>query len=194
MHPTPDQQPDEPQPEERWRIRRTRDDLDRLGETESVFALSNGWLGWRAPRRGAPVEMPGSYLNGLHERRELTYPEDGYAFPQLSDTVISPPNATLVRLWVGDEPLDLRTGTVLAHEQVLDLRAGVIERLTEWVSPGGDGVRVRSTRLVSLARRRVAPSTGRWNPWTGRSTCGSAPTCWPTSMCRNGPTTLGPPR
>ncbi|MCZ7421515.1 MULTISPECIES: glycosyl hydrolase family 65 protein [unclassified Micromonospora] len=157
MHPTPDQQPDEPQPEERWRIRRTRDDLDRLGETESVFALGNGWLGWRGTLdEGAPVDMPGSYLNGLHERRELTYPEGGYAFPQLSDTVISPPNATLVRLWVGDQPLDLRTGTVLAHEQVLDLRAGVIERLTEWVSPAGDGVRVRSTRLVSLARRRVA--------------------------------------
>ncbi|MEV4712329.1 glycosyl hydrolase family 65 protein [Micromonospora sp. NPDC049374] len=157
MHPTPEQQTDEPQPDERWRIRRIRDDLDRLGETESVFALSNGWLGWRGTLdEGEPVDMPGSYLNGLHERRELTYPEDGYAFPQLSDTVISPPNATLVRLWVGDEPLDLRTGTVLAHEQVLDLRAGVIERLTEWISPTGDGVRVRSTRLVSLSRRRVA--------------------------------------
>ncbi|WFE45489.1 glycosyl hydrolase family 65 protein [Verrucosispora sp. WMMD1129] len=157
MHPTPDQRTDEPQPDERWRIRRTWDDLDRLGETESVFALSNGWLGWRGTLdEGLPVDMPGSYLNGLHERRELTYPENGYAFPQLSDTVISPPNATLVRLWVGDEPLDLRTGTVLAHEQVLDLRAGVIERLTEWISPAGYGVRVRSTRLVSLPRRRVA--------------------------------------
>ncbi|GAB3853182.1 hypothetical protein GCM10029963_44010 [Micromonospora andamanensis] len=153
----PDQQPDEPQPDERWRIRRTRDDLDRLGETESVFALGNGWLGWRGTLdEGGPVDMPGSYLNGLHERRELSYPEDGYAFPQLSDTVISPPNATLVRLWVGGEPLDLRTGTVLAHEQVLDLRAGVIERHTEWISPAGDGVRVRSTRLVSLCRRRIA--------------------------------------
>ncbi|GIJ22351.1 glycosyl hydrolase [Micromonospora lutea] len=159
MQPNPDRsspEVDEPQPDERWRIRRTWDDLDRLGETESVFALSNGWLGWRGTLdEGDPVDMPGSYLNGLHECRELTYPEDGYAFPQLSDTVISAPNATLVRLWVGDEPLDLRTGTVVAHEQVLDLRAGVIERRTEWISPAGDGVRVRSTRLVSLRRRRV---------------------------------------
>ncbi|MDG4794942.1 glycosyl hydrolase family 65 protein [Micromonospora sp. WMMD1082] len=138
-------------------MRRTRDDLDRLGETESVFALSNGWLGWRGTLdEGEPIDMPGSYLNGLHERRELTYPEDGYAFPQLSDTVISPPNATLVRLVVGGEPLDLRTGTLRLHEQVLDMRAGVVERLTEWISPAGHGVRVRSTRLVSLPRRRVA--------------------------------------
>ncbi|MFV2102456.1 glycosyl hydrolase family 65 protein [Micromonospora sp. LOL_024] len=72
MHPTPDRPAR--QPDERWRIRRTRDDLDRLGETESIFALSNGWLGWRGTLdEGAPCEMPGSYLNGLHERRELTY-------------------------------------------------------------------------------------------------------------------------
>ena len=100
--------------------------------------------------------MPGSYLNGFHERRELSYPEEGYAFPQASDTVISAPNAALIRLWVDDEPLDLRTGTLRGHERVLDLRAGVLRRETEWISPAGRGVRVRSTRLVSLPRRPVA--------------------------------------
>ncbi|WP_254876692.1 glycoside hydrolase family 65 protein [Verrucosispora sp. NA02020] len=151
--------PDRPSsaPDGRWRIVRTQDDLDRLGETESIFALSNGWVGWRGTLdEGDPCEMPGSYLNGFHERRALDYPEDGYAFPQLSDTLVSVPNATLVRLWVGGEPLDVRTGTLRSHEQVLDLRAGVVERVTEWTSPAGHGVRVRSTRLVSLPRRRVA--------------------------------------
>jgi alpha,alpha-trehalose phosphorylase len=117
-----------------WLVRRTGADLDRVGETESVFALSNGWIGWRATLdEGGPREMPGCYLNGFHERRALSYPEDGYAFPQDNDTVISAPNATLIRLYVGDDPLDLRTGTVRAHEQVLDLRAGLLRRHTEWV-------------------------------------------------------------
>ncbi|MGB2570398.1 glycoside hydrolase family 65 protein [Micromonospora citrea] len=143
--------------DENWRIRRTDADLERLGETESLFALGNGWIGWRGTLdEGEPVEMPGSYLNGFHERRELTYPEDGYAFPQLSDTVVSAPNAALVKLWVAGEPLDVRTGTLRTHEQVLDLRAGVVERRTEWISPGGHGVRIRSTRLVSLPRHAVA--------------------------------------
>ncbi|WDZ87972.1 glycoside hydrolase family 65 protein [Micromonospora cathayae] len=138
-------------------MRRTEADLDRVAETESIFALSNGWLGWRGNLdEGEPYGMPGSYLNGLHERHGIDYPEDGYAFPQHSDTVVSAPNAALIRLWVGDEPLDLRTGTVRHHERVLDLRAGLLERHTEWISPGGHGVRVRSTRLVSLARRPVA--------------------------------------
>ncbi|WP_200208798.1 glycoside hydrolase family 65 protein [Micromonospora coerulea] len=143
--------------EQSWLIRRTAEDLDRLGETESIFALGNGWVGWRGTLdEGAPYGMPGSYLNGFHEQRELSYPEDGYAFPQCSDTVVSAPNAALVRLYVDGEPLDLRTGTIRRHERVLDLRAGVVRRDTEWVAPGGRAVRVRSTRLVSLPRRPVA--------------------------------------
>ncbi|MFB9547013.1 glycoside hydrolase family 65 protein [Micromonospora sagamiensis] len=138
-------------------MRRTEKDADRLAETESIFALSNGWLGWRGNLdEGEPYGMPGSYLNGFHERRELAYPEDGYAFPQLSDTVVSAPNAALIRLWVDGEPFDVRTGTLRRHERVLDLRAGLVERHTEWISLGGRGVRVRSTRLVSLAHRPVA--------------------------------------
>ncbi|MBM0231570.1 glycoside hydrolase family 65 protein [Micromonospora sp. STR1_7] len=143
--------------DETWRIRRTAGDLDRLGETESIFALGNGWVGWRGVLdEGTPCGMPGSYVNGFHERRELSYPEEGYAFPQASDTVVSAPNAALIRLWVDDEPLDLRTGTLRSHERVLDLRAGVLRRETEWISPTGRRVLVRSTRLVSLPRRPVA--------------------------------------
>ncbi|WP_309227349.1 glycoside hydrolase family 65 protein [Micromonospora thermarum] len=143
--------------DERWRVRRTAEDADRLAETESVFALSNGWIGWRGTLdEGEPYGMPGTYLNGFHERRELSYPEEGYAFPQLSDTVISAPNATLIRLWVGGERLDLRTGTIRVHDRVLDLRAGVVERHTGWESPGGPAVRVHSVRLVALPRRAVA--------------------------------------
>jgi alpha,alpha-trehalose phosphorylase len=42
------------------------------------------------------------------------------------------------------------------HERVLDLRAGVLRRTLEWVSPTGRSVRIASTRLVSFAQRAVA--------------------------------------
>ncbi|MGK5737483.1 glycoside hydrolase family 65 protein [Micromonospora sp. URMC 103] len=143
--------------DETWRIRRTAGDRDRLAETESIFALGNGWVGWRGTLdEGEPYGMPGTYLNGFHERRDVAYPEDGYGFPQQSDSVVSAPNAALIRLWVDGEPLDIRTGTLRVHDRVLDLRAGVLRRETEWISPGAHGVRIRSTRLVSLPRRPVA--------------------------------------
>ncbi|WP_458351695.1 hypothetical protein [Micromonospora schwarzwaldensis] len=52
--------------------------MGRLDETGSVFALANGWVGWRATLdEGEPYEMPGSHLNGFHEQHELSYPEGG---------------------------------------------------------------------------------------------------------------------
>ena len=52
--------------EEPWSLRETGLDLDRLAQTESVFALSNGHLGWRGNLdEGEPHGLPGTYLNGV---------------------------------------------------------------------------------------------------------------------------------
>ena len=39
---------------------------------------------------------------------------------------------------------------------MLDLRNGVLRRVVEWISPAGQAVRIRSTRLVSFVQRAVA--------------------------------------
>ena len=65
-------------------------------------------------------------------------------------------NGKLFRLLVDDEPFDVRYGQLRSHERWLDLRAGVLERTVDWVSPAGRAVRVRSTRLVSFTHRAIA--------------------------------------
>ena len=51
---------------EPWSLRETTLDLDLLAQTESVFALSNGHLGWRGNLdEGEPHGLPGTYLNGV---------------------------------------------------------------------------------------------------------------------------------
>ena len=65
-------------------------------------------------------------------------------------------NGKIIRLLVEDEPFDIRYGELRSHERVLDLRAGVLRRTLEWVSPTGRSVRVTSTRLVSFTQRAVA--------------------------------------
>jgi alpha,alpha-trehalose phosphorylase len=144
-------------PADPWRLRESGLALDMLAQTESLFALSNGHLGWRGNLdEGEPHGLPGSYLNGCHERRPIPYPESGYGLPDYGQTVINVPNGKLVRLLVGDEPFDVRAGHLRSHERVLDFRAGTLARIAEWVSPAGRAVRVRSTRLVSLTHRAVA--------------------------------------
>ncbi|MFC5722917.1 glycoside hydrolase family 65 protein [Streptomyces gamaensis] len=142
---------------EPWLLRETELNLDVLPQSESVFALANGHIGWRGNLdEGEPHGLPGSYLNGVYELRPLPYAEAGYGYPESGQTVIDVTNGKIIRLLVDDEPFDLRHGRLLSHERVLDFRSGVLHRSVEWTSPAGRTVRVRSTRLVSFTQRAVA--------------------------------------
>jgi alpha,alpha-trehalose phosphorylase len=139
-----------------WSIRETRLDLSRLAQTESVFALGNGHIGVRGNLdEGEPFGLPGTYLNGFYEARPLPYAEAGYGYPEAGQTVVNVTNGKIIRLLVDDELFDLRYGRLIHHERTLDFRSGLLHRQAEWRSPGHRGVRVRSTRMVSLVQRAV---------------------------------------
>lgn len=144
-------------PVDPWLVRETQLVLDLLGSSESVFALSNGHIGFRGNLdEGEPHGLPGTYLNSFHEERPLPYAEAGYGYPEVGQTVVNVTDGKLVRLFVDDEPFDVRYGTLTSHERVLDLRAGTLVRTAEWTSPAGKRIRVRSTRLVSFVQRACA--------------------------------------
>ena len=131
---------------EPWGLSVSGIDLDRLGHRESVFALSNGHVGWRGSLdEGEPRAVPGSYLNGVFEERPMPYAEEGYGYPQTGQSVINVPDGQILRLTVDDEPFDVREGALARHEQRLDFRAGTLHRDVAWTSPAGRRVRVTST-------------------------------------------------
>jgi alpha,alpha-trehalose phosphorylase len=144
-------------PIEPWTIHETELQLDALAQTESLFALANGHLGMRGNfDEGEPAGLPGTYLGGFFESRELPYAEAGFGYPEAGQTVVNVTNGKIIRLFVEDEPFDLRYGRLHHHERVLDLRQGVLRRCVEWESPTGRRVRIRSTRVVSFTHRAVA--------------------------------------
>jgi alpha,alpha-trehalose phosphorylase len=142
---------------EPWAIRETSLDLDRLAQSESVFALANGHLGLRGNLdEGEPHALPGTYLNAFWEVRPLPYAEAGYGYPEAGETVVNLTNGKIIRLLVDDSPFDVRYGELVSHERLLDLRAGTLRREAVWRSPAGQSVRVVSQRLVSFSERAVA--------------------------------------
>jgi alpha,alpha-trehalose phosphorylase len=144
-------------PPEPWAVRETELDLSTLAQSESIFALSNGHIGLRANlEEGEPHGLPGTYLNSFYETRSLPYAEPGYGYPEVGQEVVNVTNGKVIRLLVDDEPFDVRYGRLRTHERVLDLRAGVLRRRAEWVSPARQAVRVSSIRLVSFAQRAIA--------------------------------------
>ncbi|QFU92281.1 Alpha,alpha-trehalose phosphorylase [Amycolatopsis sp. YIM 10] len=139
-----------------WELRWVGMDVEQLQRTESTFALSNGHIGLRGSlEEGEPRGLPGTYLNGFYESYQLPYAEAGYGYPEDGQTVVNVTDGKIIRLLVEDEPLDMRYGQATAHERVLDFRAGTLRRTTEWSSPTGRRVRVRTERLVSFTQRAV---------------------------------------
>jgi alpha,alpha-trehalose phosphorylase len=144
-------------PIEPWALRERELHLDMLAQTESVFALANGHLGLRGNLdEGEPFGLPGTYLAGFYEVRPLPYAEAAYGDPEDGQSVVNVTNGKIIRLLLEDEPFDLRYGELRRHERVLDLRAGVLTRTAEWLSPTERLVRVSSTRMVSFRQRAVA--------------------------------------
>src|SRR4051794_22885664 len=144
-------------PVEPWALREVDLDLERLAQTESVFALANGHIGLRGNLdEGEPHGLLGTYLAGFYEARPLPYAEAGYGYPEAGQTVVNATDGKIVRLLIEDEPFDVRYGELRGHERVLDFRAGTLRRDVDWISPGGRPVRVSSTRLVSFTHRAVA--------------------------------------
>ena len=155
-------------PVEPWCLRESALHEDMMAQTESLFALSNGHIGWRGNLdEGEPHGLPGTYLNGVYERRPLPYAEAGFGFPESGETVINVTNGKLIRLLVDDEPFDIRYGELLHHERVLDFRAGTLTRRADWISPAGRRVRVSSVRLVSLTQRSIGAISYQIEPLDG---------------------------
>ncbi len=142
---------------EPWVVRETELDVEKLAQTESVFALANGHLGLRGNLdEGEPAGLPGTYLAGFCEVRPLPSAEAIYGNPEAGEALINVTNGKLLRLLVEDEPLDIGYGELHSHERVLDLRGGVLRRTLVWESPMGRSVRITSTRLVSFTQRAIA--------------------------------------
>jgi alpha,alpha-trehalose phosphorylase len=140
-----------------WSVCETSLDLDLLGQTESIFALSNGHIGWRANLdESEPHAISGSYLNGVYEEVPLPYAETAYGYPEAGQTIVNVTNGKVIRLLVDDEPFDVRYGELISHERTLDFKTGLLTRTAEWESPNHRRVRIRSVRLVSLAHRALA--------------------------------------
>ena len=127
------------------------------GQAETMFALSNGYLGIRGmPEEGRPVREPGVLLNGFYEFRPITYGEPAYGFPRVGQSILNCPDGTIIKLFVDGEPfLPVRADVFSCHRS-LDLKAGTLDREVVWATPGGRCMRLRTSRLVSFEHRHLA--------------------------------------
>jgi alpha,alpha-trehalose phosphorylase len=143
-------------PTDDWRVVETRYSARFHARAETALALSNGYVGIRGTYdEGRPSASPGTFVNGFHETWPIVHAEEAYGLARTGQTIVSVPDATIIRLYVDDEPLFLPTARLTRYERVLDMRAGTLCRELDWSTPAGKHVSVRSCRLVSLEHRHL---------------------------------------
>ncbi|MGB8383867.1 MAG: glycosyl hydrolase family 65 protein [Dermatophilaceae bacterium] len=144
-------------PTDAWRVIEARYSDRYAARAETIFALSNGYLGIRGtPDEGRPVFSPGTFVNGFHETWPIVHAEEAYGLARTGQTIVNVPDASIIKLYVDDEPLLVPGARRRSYSRVLDMRAGTLTRELAWATPAGRRVLVRSCRLVSVESRHVA--------------------------------------
>ncbi|HET9666702.1 MAG TPA: glycoside hydrolase family 65 protein, partial [Desertimonas sp.] len=147
-------------PADEWRMVETHWTPGLAARAETALALSNGYLGVRGIHdEGRPAVAPGVFVNGFHETWPIIHAEDAYGLARVGQTIVNVPDATIIELYVDDEPLFVPTARLAEYRRVLDMRNGVLTRELLWATPSGKHARVRSTRLVSFEHRHVVAMT-----------------------------------
>ncbi len=128
-----------------------------LGQMETLYALSNGYLGMRGCfEEGDPVHHNGTFINGFYESWPIVYPEEAYGFAKTGQTMLHIPDSTIIKLYVDDEAFHLPTANLLSYERSLDMQSGVLNREIIWETPAGKQISIKSKRLVSFKHRHLA--------------------------------------
>lgn len=144
-------------PVDEWRLIEAKPEGLPLGLAETLFALSNGYIGMRGnPPEGRDSSEHGTYINGLHETWAIKHAEDAYGLAREGQTIVNAPDAKAMRLYIDDEPLRLGNAEVYDYERSLDFREGVLRRRFIWRTPSGKKIRVTSERMVSFQEKHVA--------------------------------------
>jgi alpha,alpha-trehalose phosphorylase len=138
-------------------MQETRFAPEFIAQYETIFSLSNGYIGLRGePDEGAPAQHPGVLINGFYETWPIPYGEAAYGFARTGQTVVNVTDAKTVRLYVDDEPFELEKANILSFQRTVDWRRGVMEREIRWETPAGKRIAMRSLRMVSFVHRHLA--------------------------------------
>lgn len=124
---------------------------------ESLFALSNGYLGVRgASEEGAELRGEGgAYVNGFFERAPIAYGESAFGYARYHETIVRLPDPAAFRIIIDGLTVGI-DGSEETSGRRLDLLRGLLQRSLRWRLPDGRVVVMRSERFVSLARPGLA--------------------------------------
>jgi kojibiose phosphorylase len=127
---------------EEWLLRRKgfRNSEKSIQVNESLLTIGNGYLNIR----GSLEELPpghggGMYLSGIYDKSEAAVEE-----------LVKCPMWTDVSIWSEGHKFEFTSCKALWHEQILDMKKGILHRITTFKNPAGQIITLETIRLVFM--------------------------------------------
>jgi beta-phosphoglucomutase len=128
-----------------WNVIETEFDPKQLHHKETVFTLSNGYLGTRGTfEEGYPQDSAATLVHGVYDDVKIAYTE-----------LVNCPNWLPLVVTVAGDRFSMDSGEILKYERRLDLRLGLVSRDVRWRSPQGHTLDLHFERFAGLADPHV---------------------------------------
>ncbi|MDX2240862.1 MAG: beta-phosphoglucomutase [Leptolyngbyaceae cyanobacterium bins.302] len=129
---------------------------NQLHHKETVFTLSNGYLGTRGTfEESYPGSCPATLINGVYDAAPVVMTELANCpdWTALTIQLRSPTSDSSTPEW---ERFRLDQGEILDYKRWLHIQQGVLRRVVRWRSPAGHTLELEFERFVSLDDAHVA--------------------------------------
>lgn len=137
-----------------WQLVEARHEPGNAGTLETLFALGNGHLGIRGAHwAAADSDLPGSFINGLHEIWDIKHAENAFGFARTGQRILYIPDANNFTVIVDGESLSLAESEVLDFRRSVDFATGIYECRITWQCRSGAAVTTTERRAVGFASR-----------------------------------------
>ncbi|MFL0267464.1 glycoside hydrolase family 65 protein [Candidatus Clostridium radicumherbarum] len=137
-----------------WIISDNNLEIKELIKNESIFNVSNGYIGIRGNfEEGYPKSYPtirGTYINAFYEDVPINYGEKAYAFPETMQKIVNVTDSQDINIIINGEQFSIFEGTVKSFDRYLDMETGCYVREIWWLSPLGKELKIKITRLASF--------------------------------------------
>jgi alpha,alpha-trehalose phosphorylase len=137
-----------------WQLVETRHEPGDAGTLETLFSLGNGHLGIRGAHwAAADSDLPGSFINGLHEIWDIKHAENAFGFARTGQRILYIPDANNFTVIIDGETLSLAESEVLDYRRSVDFATGTYECRITWQCRSGASVTTTERRALGFASR-----------------------------------------
>jgi len=128
-----------------WLIEENTFQPEKANFYETIFTVGNGYQGTRgAWEEGFKGSLPGTYIAGLFDQQDSTVVD-----------LVSAPDWLSLKIFVDGESLNMNSCRVLRYRRVLDIKQGLLYRLTVFEDSKGRRTRYESIRFASFSDQHL---------------------------------------